>query len=388
MVTAVICVIAGWSLVGGFNAGFAHPSPVVNRSGERSGLDLQGRGTGALSAWAGRIEAAGDADLEPLATELLRDPRRGDRGLWAPLLARWSAVDGAGMIAFLERQAPPALRQELLGDAWFAWGASDPEAAFAAGSKQPPALVESLLQGIAEVDVRKAAEWVKQVADSHWAVQAIADRVAAEAPELAADLLTGAMYDCARVPFERAEISRLAATDPAGAIAYARRSGVLGFDPVPGAVREIARRDPQQAAEQVASMPSSRSKALSAVALAETWAAQDLPAAAAWIRSSLSGPTRQYALVAAAASGGGDPAASLDLIPAADWVSGGDFFSIRDSGIRSPSEYGTAPNPRNVAISLLQQWSRSDPVAARDYLKEHIPGGLNGDIGKATGITP
>jgi hypothetical protein len=196
------------------------------------------------------------------------------------------------------------------------------------------------------------------------------------------------MYDCARVPFERAEISRLAATDPAGAIAYARRSGVLGFDPVPGAVREIARRDPQQAAEQVASMPSSRSKALSAVALAETWAAQDLPAAAAWIRSSLSGPTRQYALVAAAASGGGDPAASLDLIPAADWVSGGDFFSIRDSGIMSPSEYGTAPNPRNVAISLLQQWSRSDPAAARDYLKEHIPGGLNGDIGKATGITP
>jgi hypothetical protein len=41
-----------------------------------------------------------------------------------------------------------------------------------------------------------------------------------------------------------------------------------------------------------------------------------------------------------------------------------------------------------VAISLLQQWSRSDPAAARDYLKKHIPGGLNGDIGKATGITP
>jgi hypothetical protein len=66
-------------------------------------------------------------------------------------------------------------------------------------------------------------------------------------------------------------------------------------------------------------MPSSCSKALSSVALAEIWAEMDPDAAVWWIRDNLTGPVFQDALIAAAAASGSDnPARALDLFRA--WI--------------------------------------------------------------------
>lgn len=347
------------------------------------------KGSALIVEWIGRLEKTDDRDLEKLASGLLHDSHRDDPALWAPLLARWSAVDGAGMISFLEKEASPALRPRLLENAWFAWGASDPDAAFKAGKKLPPSLVESLLEGIADTDPRKAAEFVTKVPNSQFAVNIIAARIASAAPDLAENLLARAVYDGARYPFEQAKISELAAADPAEAIAYARSLGVIGRDPVPGAVKAIAQNDPAKAAVQVDAMPSSRSKALSSVTLAETWAAQDPDAAVKWIRDSLTGPVLHEAMIAAAsASGSADPAKALDLVVEAGWIKEGDFFGIRDSGTLIPGEYASAPDARGTAIGLLQQLSRTDPEAARRYLREKIPAGMRDDLATATGLAP
>jgi hypothetical protein len=95
----------------------------------------------------------------------------------------------------------------LLDKAWFAWGASDPAAAFEAGRKLPPPLMEILLEGIADLDPVKAAEFATRVPNSQFAFGGIAERIASEAPELAGDLLARAVYDGARLPFERAKVS-------------------------------------------------------------------------------------------------------------------------------------------------------------------------------------
>jgi hypothetical protein len=382
--------------IAGFCAGaWLHETPASAKSGDAAAPvrtktrfmnPLPAKGSAIIAEWTGRLDQAGDHGLENLATGLLQDAHRSDLALWAPLLARWSATDGAGMIAFLENQASPALRPRLLEQAWFAWGASDPDAAFEAGKKLPPPLMEILLEGIADLDPRKAAEFVTQVPNSQFAVGGIAKRIASEAPELAEDLLARAVYDGARLPFERAKISRLAATDPAAAIAYARSLGVIGSDPVPRAVETIARLDPLKAAAQVETMPSSRSKALSSMALAETWAAKDPEAAVRWIRANLTGPVFQDAMIAAAAaSGSSNPAKALDLIVEAGWLRSGNYFAIRDAGTVHPSEADDAPNPLKVAGSLLHQWSRTDPEAARRYLQEKIPAGIAAQITAAGG---
>ncbi len=279
LLAGVACFLAGWKLHPASGSAAAGPASVPLRTKTRAMSPRAAKGSGLIAEWIGRVDKTDDRDLEKLATGLLRDSHRNDLALWAPLLARWSAADAPGMISFLEKQASPALRPRLLENAWFAWGASDPDAAFEAGKKLSPALVKSLLEGIADTDPRKAAEFVIQVPNSQFSVAHIAARIANAAPDLAEDLLARAVYDGARYPFEQAKISQLAATDPVGAIAFARSRGVIGSDPVPRAVREIAANDPLQAAAQVAAMTSSRSKAFSSVALAESWAARDPEAA-------------------------------------------------------------------------------------------------------------
>lgn len=292
------------------------------------------------------------------------------------------------MIAFLEWKASPDIRQDLLKVAWFAWGASDPDAAFAAGQKLKPEMIRSLLEGVAETDPRKAAAFVLQVPRSQFAAGTIAARIAKEAPDLAEELLDRAVYDGARYPFEKARISELAATDPAAAIDYARGVGVIGHDPLPGAVEAIAKLDPERAAAEVHAMPSGRSKALSSVSLARTWAARDSAAAAAWIRENLTGPARHYALVAAAsASGHQDPAKAFDLLLETDVASGGDFHRMPDSGV-TPSEQASAPNFKSVATDLLRQMSRADAESAGRYLREKVPPELQEELALAAGIQP
>jgi len=381
-----VCFLVGWKL--------HHPSDVAHaatpgRTKSRTMGPLEMKGSGIIGEWAGRLDKVDDRDLEKFAAGLLKDSHGDDAALWMPLLARWSATDAPAMIAFIEAKTPPSLKPRLRQDAWFAWGASDPEAAFGAAGKLSPRLMEFLLKGVAAVDPRKAAELVLQVPESQFATSGIAERIVTEAPDLTEDFLSRAVYDGARMSFQKARTSQLAASDPAAAIAFARSCGVIGFDPVPEAVREIARLDPPAAVAQVELMPSSRSRSLCAVALAETWASQDPDAALRWTRESLSEPTLQYALLAvAAASGNKDPIMALDLVLEAGWTINGNFFSIRNAETVTPSETSRTPDPRSTAIGLLHQLSRIDPEAARRYLREKIPSHLRADIATATGITP
>lgn len=351
----------------------------VRSDGTTAGAEIP-----SLGVWRARIEASSPADLPGLAESLMANSRRQDRALWAPLLAKWSEADGAAMIAFLEGKAPPAIRGKLLEDAWFAWGASDPDAAISASSKLAPDLIKKLLAGVVETDARKAADFALNVPDAQFALGGIADKIAEKEPGLVEGLLKRSVYDGSREPFERARAFALAETDPAAAIEYSRKCGIIGNDPVPDVISKIASLDPKKAAEQVAAMPSSRTKALSAVQLAGDWAAKDSAAAVEWIHGTLEGPVKRDALIAAASAGRGDPRASLELLEEAGREAGGGFHAIRDNGTVSPSESGNAPDTRKTAIDLLRRWADQDAGAARDYAREH----LSGDLLTAAGLAP
>lgn len=311
------------------------------------------------------------ADLRRRAASLLADPsRRRDFGIWAPLLARWSEVDGAGMISFVQHDAPPGERPWLEAKAWYAWGAAHPQTAAAAGRQLPSSLARELISGMAETDARSAVTLALQMPDAQFNLYGIAARVAGSTPELLAELIPRAVYDNMRQSLQRAQASALALTDPAGALALAKRAGNIAHDPVPITMRDIARHDPVKAAALLADMPSSRSRALSAVALAKTWASQDAAAATTWARASLTGPVRQSALLEiAAATGGPEPLAALQLVEEAGWQDEGNFHAIADNGSLSPSESRERLTPAKTAGLLLQQLALLDPDAARAWLQ-------------------
>src|SRR5262245_55000604 len=54
------------------------------------------------------VENAGLPRLRALALQLAADVRhRGDLSVWGPLLARWAELDGPGLLAFAQTEAPP-----------------------------------------------------------------------------------------------------------------------------------------------------------------------------------------------------------------------------------------------------------------------------------------
>lgn len=345
-------------------------------------------GSAGLIAWGNGLKSTPVRELRDLARGLMAGGRQNDLGYWAPLLARWSMIDGPGMIAFLNEEVPVALRPKLLELGWLALGASDPDAAFAAGRKLLPDLMLRLLEGVADTDPRKAAAFVKEVPRSQVAAGRLAGRIAVAAPDLADEFLADAVYDGGRIRFYAAKIKDLAASDPAAAIDYARSLGGFAFDQVRVAVSEIARLDPEAAAAEVEAMPSSRSKALSAVSLAETWAGQDPEAAVRWVRENLDGPMRHRALIAAAAaSGGADPERALDLVVEAGWAEDRDFFQVFEPSMKS-TEHASAPDPSGTAALLLRQMAVMDPEGASRYLRDRIPEPLRADLAEKAGIQP
>lgn len=378
---------AGWG-IGGWKEDRTETGGALPRksAGREQGL-TRGGGAAMLADWGARVEATADLALPELAAELAKDGRRHDPALWMPLIARWSESDAPGMIAFLEKEAPPALRDKLLDAGWFAWGAVDPDAAFAAGRELSPDSMRLLLAGVAEADPRKAAEFVPQVARSQHAAGLIAEKILREAPDAADDLLKRAVYDGGRWPFERAKIAQLAETDPAAAIVYAGTLGALGHDPVPEAVAAIAKQDPARAAEEVEAMASSRSKALSVVALARTWVTRDSDAALAWVRGQPEGPVRQAALVAAAGTMIAEPERALALVEEAGWTREGDFHAVRNYSVR-PSETRQTRDPLMVAADALRNWSARDPAGARRYLGESVPEAMREELAVEAGIEP
>jgi len=378
---------AGWGMGGWQDGRVAADDALPGKSAGRGVGLTQGGGAAMLADWGARVEGTADFALPELAAELAKDGRRHDSALWMPLIARWSVSDAPGMIAFLEKEAPPALRDRLLDAGWFAWGAVDPDEAFAAGRVLPKERMRQLLEGVAEVDAEKAAVFVTRVPDSQFAAWSIGEKIFRGAPDAAADLMKRAVYDGARMPFERARVKHLAESDPGAAIAYARSLGAMGHDPVPEAVVEIAKQDPAQAAAEVEAMASSRSKALSVVALAKTWVARDEAAALAWVRGQPEGPVRQAALVAAAGTMIAEPERALALVEEAGWTREGDFHGVRNYSIR-PLETLQTPDPLRVAADALRHWSVSDLEAARRYLGESVPEAMREKVAVEAGMQP
>lgn len=378
---------AGWGIGGWTDDRTESDGRLPGKSAVREQGVIRGGGAAMLADWEARVEATADFALPELAAELAKDGRRHDPALWMPLIARWSETDAPGMIAFIEKEAPPAQRDKLLDAGWFAWGAVDPDEAFAAGSALPKERMRQLLEGVAEVDAEKAAVFVTRVPDSQFAAWSIGEKIFRGAPDAAADLMKRAVYDGARMPFERARVKHLAESDPGAAIAYARSLGAMGHDPVPEAVVEIAKQDPAQAAAEVEAMASSRSKALSMVALAKTWVARDEAAALAWVRGQPEGPVRQAALVAAAGTMIAEPERALALVEEAGWTREGDFHEVR-VGSMMPSESREKPDPMKVAADALRNWAVRDLEAARRYLGESVPEAMREKVAVEAGIEP
>ena len=323
-----------------------------------------------------------------MALGLLADPRRRrDLGVWGPLLARWSEMDGAGLLHFVRREVPPGERPWLEAKSWYAWGAANPLAASAEGGELPMLMARELIAGMAKRDPKAAAAFALQMPDAQFNLYGIAADVAASGPELIAGLLPRAVYDGMRQPLLRAQAAALVTTNPAAALALARKSGNIGHDPVPDTMRHIAQHDPAKAAELLAQMPASRSKALSSVALAKTWAARDGEAATAWARQSLAGPVKQAALLEIAASSGGpDPLAALRLVEEAGWSQETNFHSIAGYGNSYPSEVRDRPTPAKTAGLLLQQLALLNPSAAQTFLAQRVPENLRAAVAKHAGI--
>jgi hypothetical protein len=335
------------------------------------------------------VENASAAELRALALGLIKDSgHRGDLTLWGPLLARWAEVDGAGLIAFVQKEVPQANRGWLLPQAWYAWGAADPRASFAAGRELPLDLGRQLVAGMVEKDPRLAVEAALKLPDAQFNFYPIAHRLAELAPELIPALLPRAVYDGMRMSLQRAQEDQLLKTDPAAAIAAARKTGSMGIDPVPFVMAKVAQNDPVKAAALLAEMPPSRSRALSSLAVAGSWAAQDAPAALAWARQSLTGPVKQAALLEiAAASGGPDPAAALQLVQEAGWTLEGNFHRIAGYGTFTPSETGARRTPVETAAVLLKQIAVTDPAAAKQYLEQSVPAEHRSAVATAAGIS-
>ncbi len=388
---------AGWFLQRGLVAeppGFhGHASLIPHKNTAQpkaAGIVLTSTGSAQIRELAGALNEADPARLAATARGFLGSSGlHHDHAVWELLLAHWALADGPGMMAFVEKGTAAGDRAWLRPLAWSAWGAADPEAAFAAGKNLPPDLMRPLMGSIAEVDAKKAAAFALRVPDAQFIFGTFASKLADQAPEMIPDLLHRAMYDGARQPLQRAQIGALAKTDPAAAIEAARRAGNIGSDPVPPAVAAAAAYNPVKTAEAVAAMPASRSKALSVVSLAGAWAARDPAAAAEWVRQTQQGPVRHFALVeAAAAAGGADPVAGLRLLEEAGWEEGGTFTDIVGGGIMRPSETFNSTSTIRTAGSLLQQLSLLDAEAARRFLQEKVPDGLRPAIAREGGLEP
>lgn len=326
-----------------------------------------GTGTGALWDWERRVGEAGSGDCARLARLLRDDPRGGDLAYWRHLLARWSVEDGYEMVDWIRKSAPLSSRDKILEMACFAWGASAPDEAMEAAAFLPPRFCRQVMWGMAEVDLQKTVEFVLKMPRQQEAIGEILPMLMGKDPALAETLRKRSVFDHSRKVAERADCSRLAATDPGAAIKLARSHGVIGYDPVPAVVQTIAGRDPNEAARQVDAMPASRTKALSSVRLAKVWAQRDAVAALAWSRTLPEGAVRQQAMLAVISSGDWKGREAFGLIREAGMKRTRDFQGFSDTGTTTPAESRERWDPATVANTVFQRWKAEAPDEAAAF---------------------
>lgn len=328
------------------------------------------------------VRKASAAQIADIAANLLTHPQQArDETIWALVLARWAEVDATAMMTFVDAQwhhtcaALPIL-------AWQSWGAADPEAAFAAVMTQPEDKRRAMLAGAAAVDPNRAATMALKLPNAQFMVGAAMQQLVRHDAQAALSLLPRAVYDGAREPIQRAVVEELAKSDPDQALAVARQAGRIWDDREAETLAIIARHHPDKAIELVESMPDSRGKALSSIAVARMLAATDEAMALNWVRASLHSPVRDAALVEiAATTGGADPSAGLALLQEAGWRDGESVYEVEGEGHNSAEAM-------KIGASLLRQWATSDPDGARTWLDTQAPDHHKSDLAKAAGLAP
>ena len=316
-----------------------------------------------------RAQTAGDCLR--LATQLLANGSNATSdSLWAVLFARWSEIAPRSMVAFVDGLGGSKMKEALEETAFFAWGAVDPEACIESVRLRKPSIRTSALYGIADVDGEKAIELALTMPNAQGALYSVASRVSLP-EDVAKKYLERSVYDGARMALQKSAIRELAESDPAAAVKQAQKNGRIFSDPVAAALSEVTRHDPPSAIEQYEKLPESRSRAISAVSIAKTWAATDPEAALAWARSDLRPTIRRMALLEiAAVTGGRDPATSLALFDEIGWENVGDFYEVtwfKKGEYRSPEAHRYS-SPETIAAKLLAQLAEADPEAAIDFI--------------------
>ena len=306
-------------------------------------------------------------DCRRLAEQLLANESNAtSKSLWAVLFARWSQIAPRSMVAFVDGLDASKMKAAIEDTAFFAWGAVDPEACIKAVRLRKPSVRTSALHGVADVDGEKAAELALTMPNAQGALYSVASRVSLPEDALK-KYLERSIYDGSRRALQNTAIQELAESDPAAAVAQAEKNGRNFSDPVAAALSEITRHDPKAAIEQYENLPDSRSRAISAVSIAKTWAATDPEAALEWARSDLTTTSRRMALLEiAAVTGGRDPASSLALFDEIGWENVGDFYDIAwfRNGKYVSQERQAHSQPEKTAAKLLTQLAADDPKAA------------------------
>ena len=316
-----------------------------------------------------RAQTAGDCLR--FANQLLANGSNAtSESLWAVLFARWSEIAPRSMVAFVDGLASSNMRSSLEQTVFFAWGAVDPNACFEVVRTRAPHLQRSALNGMTDLNIEKAAEIALKLPDGQSALGSVAAR--GRLPEhLVKKYLARSIYDSSRMPLLNSLTSRLAESDPAAAIEQAKRNGRIWNDQVASVISQVARNDPSAAIAELKKLPESRSRAISAVELAKTWASDDSEAALTWVRNELRPNVRKSAILEIASTiGGRDPAAGLALFEEIGWQHVGDFYEIEtvSNGKTSNSRrYGYA-SPEIIASALLRQLNAADPETAHAFI--------------------
>ena len=335
---------------------------------------LAQRGAAQVPAFYSAVgEVTTSAGMENLARRLLSSQANAaSDSLWRLLLARWSEIDPAAMVAFVETE-PPGHQQlvpKLQRLAFEAWGGVDPDAAFAAVRDKTKPLRDAALIGMAKRFPARAVELALKMPDAQFSIRPVV-KTADLPEETLRSLLARSVYDGSRGAVLNQLIERLVVSDPAAALELSR-SGPNYRGTESDTLGKIARVNHRAAIDLLDTLPLSRARAMSAVRIAGAWSAQDQAAALDWARGSLQGPVRGAALVEVAATvGGRDPLAGLALIEEAGWGKVRNFFepvTVGEDGNFSTQQNFDGNQTLAVAKSLLAQLSASDPDAAHQFV--------------------
>lgn len=390
----LVTIGVGGLLCGGllgifFGAPAAEPQSVDSKkdrvvrgrvSGGAVGRAFDGGGASQVGKVVGLMDEIFDGDdCLRIAKILSGDPEnRNSMTLWSLVLARWSIVDPQGMMDFVQGPGGSQVGVDVRSLAWYAWAASDPEGVKEQAHTMGGPLRLAVLRGMAAVDPELALRTAFEMREANSTVNAVLRSISDPDPELVRGFLSRAVYDGMRQPMEDALVKSYLREDPKKALEFAQGQGRIWSDPVAKVIGETAVDRPEVAVSLLEELPSSRSRAISTVEVARSWASNDPQAALDWVRQQEPGEILNTSLVAvASAMGGSDPVGALALLSEVGWKEVGAFYAIgRVNGPESVFDQvqsHRAIDLTEVAQDLMRNFVMMDREGARAYVAEEVP---------------